>query len=114
MIPMDWRPADEAPELVPLLCYWCPWPNGPSDECKPEFWAVGVRWSNGGFTRWSMYHPMGEGGVGMPHDCAPDYFLPLPSRPKGSPKWVTEGEVVNLVADDGEILDSANLARDGE
>lgn len=81
-----WRPADEAPTMVPLLLYWCPFPDAEDVEERPEFWGVGVCQRKNGVDHWFMYCPTWEGGLGNPYQGAPDFFAPL-CRPDGNPKW---------------------------
>lgn len=85
-----WRPIVEAPELVPLLVYYCPFPEADEVEQRPEYWDVAVR--RGG--RWHNYFPMWEGGCGTPLDGEPDFFHRL-DRPAGKPKW--------RIGEDGEL-----------
>lgn len=83
---IPWRPADEAPAMVPLLCYWCPFPDAEDVEERPEYWGVGVCQRKNGVDHWFMYCPTWEGGLGNPYQGAPDFFAPL-GRPDGNPKW---------------------------
>ncbi|WP_312320683.1 hypothetical protein [Stenotrophomonas sp.] len=78
---LPWRPADEAPTLKPLLCYWAPQPDAEGEADRSEFWAVAVCRKQGNFVRWHMYCPMWEGGCGNQYESAPDAFTHLPSRP---------------------------------
>lgn len=83
-----WRPIAEAPELTPLFCYWCAFPESDDEEQRPEFWDVVVRRAD----CWYMYTPMWEGGCGVPLEGEPDFFQPL-NRPAGNPKWrIGEGD----------------------
>lgn len=84
---IPWRPADEAPTLVPLLCYWCPSPDAEDEEDRPEFWGVAVRCREHGVDRWYQHCPLWEKGLGNPYPGYPDFFAPL-GRPEGNPKWV--------------------------
>lgn len=82
-----WLPADEAPTLTPLLCYWCPSPDADDEEDRPEFWGVAVRCKEFGVDRWYQHCPLWEKGLGNPYFSEPDFFAPL-GRPEGNPKWV--------------------------
>lgn len=84
---IPWRPADEAPTLTPLLCYWAPFPEAEEPEGRVEFWAVAVRRKAGDIDHWHMYQPLWEGGCGIPYEDEPDFFAPL-VRPEGNLKWV--------------------------
>lgn len=75
--------------MVPLLCYWCPFPDAEDVEDRPEFWGVGVLQRKKGADHWYMYCPTWEGGLGNPYHGAPDFFAPL-GRPSGNPKWVLD------------------------
>ena len=83
---IPWRPADEAPTMVPLLCYWCPSPDAVHEEDRPEFWGVAVRCKDFGADRWYQHCPLWEKGLGNPYFSEPDFFVPL-GRPEGNPKW---------------------------
>lgn len=78
---IGWRDASEAPQLVPLLCYWGPDPNAEEELERPEFWSVAVRWNAKDITRWYDYCPMWPNGCGNPTGV-PDFFMPLPKRPE--------------------------------
>lgn len=93
----EWRPIEEAPELVPLLVYYCPFPEADEVDQRPEYWGVAVRRGE----CWHNYVPIWEGGCGIPLEGEPDFFLPL-SRPAGNPKW--------LIGGDGELY----MQREGE
>lgn len=85
---IPWLPADQAPMLTPLLCYWAPFPESEELDGRAEFWAVAVRRKVGDIDRWHMYQPLWEGGCGHSYAAEPDFFAPL-GRPEGNPKWVT-------------------------
>lgn len=84
---IPWLPADQAPTLIPLLCYWCPSPDAVDEEDRPEFWGIAVRSKEFGVDRWYQHCPLWEKGLGNPYPGEPDFFAPL-GRPNGRPQWI--------------------------